>query len=538
MKKMINSQYLYVAKDPLMHSNVLDEALGLLAEDDAFHIQVLHMKEDALPTGSIIFAANTWELRNSELQAVIKECYDAYGAIVLLQPNGIEINTLCDIVQETSLLVEEATDLGLGVFALQRDAQATCYSLRIRKGESEENITKTLVRWMKKENRPSEEVMKLLHRDAHEKLSEQNDINLVELAQCHVDTLSATICDKYLECSYYITSCHAFKGTMLDGGDDWYYICQYCLLNGAANYEKYWGRTRVKVNGTSWYVGQGEVALHYVDYYEMEQYFTGDGKPYDASLMYVTPVAINATTHYSETTSFNLGGTLGFAVGDKNEVNGNMTLGGSFTSGISFDVQDVTCKNQASGRNSSSVKWRYDFARAKKQGANHPQTLQGPGDLSHSTFTPTNVWIWKVPTSQRKNCNSFISELTMKEISTITRYSGSQSAKHVGQQGKTEAKTIHLPKPPLLAADQRFLTFGGEKETKIVRVAAQGDWHIQVSTEAGWCHVTPDHGNGEESYLNITCDSIKNVEQRETKLLLLRGQDQLTITVYQFAGKA
>lgn len=529
MKTQENSNYLYVSKDPVIHNEFLEKALGELAKDEKIKISILEVNNDSLPTGSLIFAPNTWQIQNLEIKKILQACYKASGAIILLKPNGNEINNLCDILGEKSLCVEDVNDLSLEVFAIQRNNNNS-YTLKIKNIDDIDNAISSFIRWMKYENRPAQEIILGLK----EKICQltENNIDLCRMAQCHISTQSWKAFDKIMESSYYIISCHSFKGEGLNDGEDWYYISQYCILNGEANYDKYWAGTRVKVNGTSWYVGQGEVALHYIDFYEMENYLEGTNRPYNAYLKYVNPVSINNKTHYSDSTDFNISGSIGFEAGEKSIATGNLGFGGNFSSTISFDVADVSCQNYSSKRNMSSVKWYYDFARAHKKSAAHPQTIYGPGDLSHSTFTPTNTWIWSIPTSQRNNCNYFKSSLKVGEVSTITRYSGSQSAKHVGERNTSNTTNVYLPKPPLLACNKRELTFGKNKSTQTITVATQGPWNIEVPSNASWCKVIPNEGNGEASIVNITCEEI-SIESRETILLLKRGNDKLEIKVYQ-----
>lgn len=84
---------------------------------------------------------------------------------------------------------------------------------------------------------------------------------------------------------------------MSPGGEDCFFIQQYGVLNGAPGYDKHWAGTRIDVNGESWYVGQGDVALNYADYYKMTNYITPltDVDTNDIVLLYTAPQAINVS---------------------------------------------------------------------------------------------------------------------------------------------------------------------------------------------------------------------------------------------------
>lgn len=535
------NRLLYVVKNPSIHNVLFEEALSSLNEQLDMEINVLHEVATNTEGASLIFAPHTWDMNDAKFNDIIIQTYASHGAIILIEPTGIEINAICGILKEEGIHLKSSSDSGLQIFAIQSDDLNTCYKLRSNASNTVENITESLVRWIKLENRPNPHQVMQLQRYANKELiKDMQNVDLLQTAKSYVDTLSKDYYGKHMETSFYITSCHLFDNTNKTQGTDWYFIFQYSILNGQANYSKYWGGTRVKVNNESWYVGQGEVALHYVDYYEMENYFIEGSniKPYGIQTMLVYPTAINNMTTYSEDASFSLSGLIGFDSKDGGSINGNVSMGGTFSSGISFNVQDCTCTAQAGSKNNSSVKWNYKFKRAEKKSAAHPQTLLPPADLSHSTFTPENVWIWKIPTEKRASCPCFRTELTVGEISTISRYSGSQSAKDVGgrsetnKTGEENGTNIYLPQPPLFGCDIKSLTFAKNCESKIIKVVSQGDWEIIVPEKDKWCHVLPNKGKNEKE-VKITVDAIENLDYRETTLTLIRGKEEIEIEVTQ-----
>ena len=370
--------------------------------------------------------------------------------------------------------------------------------------------------------------------------------NLLKMAKHHVLTKNFSLMGKKLSLTYYIVACHEFEGKDADGGTDWFYVQQHGILNGAPDYRKYWANTRVKVNGESWYVGEGEVCLNYVDYYRMKNYLqSGDASNDNAELIFVEPEAINNVTTYSVLESISIGGNAGFEAGDENGGNGTFSVDSGFETAYSFEVQDCSCKGMSLGKNNSSAEWEYTFKRASQnRAAGKWQRLHDPAVLSYSVFSPINTWIWKFPTKNRRQYDKFISEFELGIMNTISRYSGSQSPKDISKKAsEAERKTsfeIPLVMPPLLAVDKTNILFSEKKQTKKLYIASQGEWDIEVKdSSTTWVSVDCDGGDGENCVVHVSVEEYTGDKIRQAFLQINRknSTEQIQVKIVQSSGE-
>ena len=227
-------------------------------------------------------------------------------------------------------------------------------------------------------------------------------------------------------------------GEDADGGEDWFFIKQDAMVSGGNGYTYKWAGARVDANGESWYVGDGDVCLNYVNYCMMQNDIkqTNKDETLEADLIYAEPEAINNETTHSVTEGVEIGGMIGFEAGSDGGAvakgNGSFSAGANFSNTYSFTVKDVTCVGTSLSAGIASASWKYSFQRARQnRSLGKWQHLYEPAALSRSAFSPKNSWVWKFPTSKRDEYKSFESLFRISTMNTISRYSGSQSPKHI-----------------------------------------------------------------------------------------------------------
>lgn len=365
------------------------------------------------------------------------------------------------------------------------------------------------------------------------------------MAKHHVITKTFSLLGKKLSLTYYIVACHEFDGKDVDGGTDWFYVQQHGILNGGDGYQKKWAGTRIGINGESWYVGEGEVCLNYVDYYRMKNYFPlENGECNQVELIFVEPEAINNLTTYSVAESISIGGNTGFEVGDETGGSGTFSAESGFEMSYSFEVQDCSCEGMSLAQNNTSAEWEYSFKRASQnRAAGKWQRLHDPAVLSHSVFSPINTWIWKIPSNKRQQYNEFVSEFELGIMNTISRYSGSQSPKNIPKSASNDERKVSfripLTMPPLLAVDKTSILFSEDAQTKRLYVAAQGNWDISVKDrDDTWISLDCTEGVGERSVVYVTVEKYTGNKTRVGYLQIKRRDctEEIEVKIVQSVG--
>lgn len=443
---------------------------------------------------------------------------------------------------------------GYSLFGLKMTGDRICYVLEAHEKDPE-LLSRNMSDFMEDKPELETPVLESLRLRASDALDlSGSDINLATLARQHVVTKSFSLMGKPCSVSYYMVSCHKYKGTSVSGGEDWFFIQQAGILNGAKNYQKYWAGTRVSIDGDSWYVGQGEVCLNYVDYYTMKNYIPlplGESSV-DAQLVYAEPQAINGTTKYTISESLQLGGSIGFeSTGGESKGSASFSVGAGFDSSYSFEVRDCTCKGTSLSENSHSAEWKYQFKHAERNmAAGKWQYLHDPATLSCSVFSPVNAWVWKFDTEKRDRYQSFQSETGIGIMNTLTRYSGSQPCKDIpgistDVKPNSISHTITFHMPPLLGVDKKSLMFDNAGGTQKLQIAVQGNFQIRFANNPSWIRVDRAVGSGELSEVFVSVDKYTEEKERLAVLQIYRVKDAargttdelLEVKVIQTSGK-
>jgi len=394
---------IYVSNEPVMENSALEQTMINVAEELNAKIMVRDFTSDndKSTDAPIIIMCNDVNVQDEAVLACIEKIYFSNNHIILYKPTNNEINFVYERLEGREYFNAGSKVTGYSLFGLKISENGVRYVLEDHEKQPDA-ISKNMIDFLENKQDLGAQAMQFLNSKASDALcSDSSNINLAEMAKQHVITKNFELQGKPCSLSFYMVSCHKYEGTDVNGGEDWFFIQQYGILNGAPGYEKYWAGTRVHVNNDSWYVGQGDVCLNYVDYYKMKNYISlpEGSEEKSADLIFAEPQAINGVTSYTVTEAVDLGGTIGFEAGMGTEGaeakgNGSFSAGANFSSSYTFEVQDCTCKDTSLSKNNHSAEWEYRFKRASQnRSAGKWQHLNDPATLSYSVFSPLNSWV-------------------------------------------------------------------------------------------------------------------------------------------------
>mgnify|MGYP006990117856 CR=1 FL=1 len=312
----MSEKRIFISNEPMLENIALEETMADLAETLEAQIQIIDFDADLTDASAapIIILCNNINILDEAVLETLEQIYRANQHIILYKPTNNEINSVYARLEGREYFKADNKVTGYSLFGLKMTGDRICYVLEAHEKDPE-LLSRNMSDFMEDKQELETPVLESLRLRASDALDlSGSDINLATLARHHVVTKSFSLMGKLCSVSYYMVSCHKYKGTSVSGGEDWFFIQQAGILNGAINYQKYWAGTRVSIDGDSWYVGQGEVCLNYVDYYTMKNYIPlplGESSV-DAQLVYAEPQAINGTTKYTISESLQLGGSIGF----------------------------------------------------------------------------------------------------------------------------------------------------------------------------------------------------------------------------------
>ena len=396
---------IYVSNEPVGENSALEETMIQVAEELEAKIMVKDFTKDSVEdvNAPIIIMCNGVNVQDELVLESIEKSYFANQQIILYKPTNNEINAVYERLEGREYFKADNKVIGYSLFGLKMTKEGVCYVLEDHEKQSDA-ISQNMVNFLEDKQELSASALQFLNRKGTDALkADFSDINLAAMAKQHVVSKYFTLQGKPCTLNYYMISCHKYEGTNANGGEDWFFIQQYGILNGAPGYDKHWAGSRVNVNGDSWYVGQGEVCLNYVDFYKMKNYIPlpENADNVSAELVYADPQAINGVTSYTVSEGIDIGGTVGFEAGvsggnPEAKGSGSFSVGANFTSSYSFEVQDCACKGISLSKNNASAEWEYKFKRAaQNRSAGKWQYLHDPAALSCSVFSPLNSWVWK-----------------------------------------------------------------------------------------------------------------------------------------------
>ncbi len=513
-------------------------------------------QEDVIAS-PIVMMCNCMNIDDVQMQKKMKEVYQANQAVILYEPTNNEVNQMYRTLQGKNYFCAESKGHRHTLFGIKRCLGGITQILECHYKDPE-SIAEALVEFLKEDTHQETITHRLMLQEAAKAL-EESETNLATVANQHVITKRFTLGNKNLSLSYYIIAAHKYMEDEDDGGEDWFFIQQHGVLNGKNGYEYKWAGTNQKINGEKYYVGDGEVCLNYVDHYFMQNYIqpAEDESTVEVDLMYAQPEAINNKTTYTIKESVSIGGAVGFEGGidggnPKAVGNGSFSMGAGFDSSYSFDVPDCTCEGASLDVQDASAAWKYSFTRAKQnRKAFHWQELHEPALLSRSAFSPWNAWVWKFPTKRRNDYKSFQSLFRIAIMNTISRYSGSQSPKHIYSKFTQDNKThdyaetcfeVMLHMPPLLGVNTQDILLSKEAQTTSMEIISQGSWTLsKQDAKADWIRMSESSGAGGTCKIKLSVDECSDEKERCVLLRLSKdrgaGTDEyIEIHVMQSAG--
>lgn len=347
---------------------------------------------------------------------------------------------------------------------------------------------------------------------------------------------------KIITSRFTVTAIHQFAdvsctaGTEAEHGYDWYIVEQKPDLNGAPGYSRYNPGTNVKIDNKEYYVGQGKCVRYFVKKYAMRSYIASAGNNDKmVSLEKKMPDAINNVKTYTQSFGWNISGSLGFEGGAAGGAitalcSGSLVGGVSASESVSFQVADCTCASYtAENNNPSSVRWEYTFRDAEGSWKN----IDDAPMLSRSTFSPENIWVWRVPTKEREKYLEMKSEISVHVRSMHTRNSGSlMNPKIRDSNVETFTHTIKLPKAKLLCCESEFITFDGKGGTRRLALLSEytsltTDIEYQDKNETGWLDVKILRTHTRNIVLEISADILPDTTDKldnRTCLITITGK--------------
>lgn len=537
----------------LVTENQTVEAMMIeVSEKLALEVCIADFEKQSDDAGAMVVLCDGIDINELKVLKRLEQLYQSNQAIILYEPTNSEVNRIFCRLNGKNYFTAETKAHRHSLFGIKCCEDGICRILESYEKDSQA-IVDSVVQFLSPESETELQEQRQSALEATKAL-EVSSTNLYEAAMQHVITHKFELAGKPCSLSYYVVSAHKYIGKEADGGEDWFFIQQNCTLNGGKGYDCHWAGTRVKVNGSSWYVGQGDVCLNYVNYYMMQNDIKRKNKEetLDADLMYAEPEAINDKTEYTVTEGVEIGGTIGFEAGSDGGTvakgNGSFSAGANFSNTYSFAVSDVSCEGTSLSAGTASASWKYIFKRAKQnRAAGEWQHLHEPAALARSAFSPKNSWVWKFPTNKRDDYKSFESLFRISTMNTISRYSGSQSPKHIVNTFNDDKEytertfEVTLASPPLLGVSKSNFLLSKDAQSVPLELVAQGPWTINVPSDQNWLRVSKRTGVGHDT-VNISVDLLEGDKERSTTLTLIKSggmnslEERITIEVMQSAG--
>ena len=358
------------------------------------------------------------------------------------------------------------------------------------KADTERTMAENIVSWMFSTDTQAAEI-------AAGKQSVANALNasnatggdLKQVMSLYRKTYDASIYDQTFKIFVDAYACHTYNSAAEQAADtDWFFIKQYAQLNPSGNYanEKHKGTLAAHIKG-------------YMVYYAFDNWTVdGSGKEYTngVTLLKPKPDSTVGSTTEGESTSFSLGGNVGFS---GLSASGGLSFGGSFSYDKSTTVSDCQVNNQSDADNKSHAKWTYSFSRPQTTG--HPcigcNDFKDAPLAARSMFQPENQWTWQLDNTARNNVKGF--KFNFKWQNGYSNGEGFAwwikvaNIQHVDWVNRET--TFYVPfdsiMPPLIAAsyaeeDRGDFTARADTKTIIVGVAAH-TWKAEVVEGGSWC---------------------------------------------------
>lgn len=473
------------------------------------------------------------QLKNIDKQ-ILKSTYDNNYPIVLSSPSTQEINTLLEILNEQGLQISSKeiikTDIPkYSFYGIKKLTSGNTHELHIAdlnlKNDSQENelsFNEELLSFISSDKNINGNILNFSTEkiQAFVATSIPENVDLIKKANAHMKDFFNTVNGKKVSTSFYCVACHVFEKNNFDDGDDWYCIIQDCVLDGSPNYDKTWQKQYQYIDGNKYWVGGGDVCHNYVGQYKFSNYLkNGDEIPVKEPSPQTTENKVSVTSGVN----FSIGGNIGFEYSKDSKVSAGLSGGAMFISSKTIEIPDVEIINSSMSRNNSNAEWTYKFRRAYRDSAGRLQHLVDPAKAAYNTFTPRNIWLWKIPTTKRSTFFEFVSKVEVEVLTTVTRYSGSQEEMHVVRTpvgSNCVTNEISLPLPPLFGSDKNYITFESNRSVEDFTIISKGKWSAYTSDS--WLELDKTGGIGGAAE-KIIVQAQNNIGNKRAGKIFLRG---------------
>ena len=301
--------------------------------------------------------------------------------------------------------------------------------------------------------------------------------NTKDLIKCKIYTFAGGVAQKPYTINVYIMPLHNFKDNR-----DWYVIRQECTVNAGHNYEY------ISANKNEYY----KKIYNYIISFAIENtLLLGSGSTSDGVVLTnASPQTINKQVMHEETQGYKIGGGIGYTRNKDSQNEFSAKLAGSYEHSEKrhWSVKDVSCVYRAKDPK-LTPSWQYYFNNQPKVKGKKIKNVDEK-DLSRSTLTFENFWVWGWPTPE------FPAKLDINPLPEI-------GSIRIGRDSKTpeilksghycryiETPCITLDIPPLFALEEHVIALDGTKGTKTTNVmfAVQGTAAISNISAPDWCY--------------------------------------------------
>jgi len=341
-----------------------------------------------------------------------------------------------------------------------------------------------------------------------------------------------------------IASAHHFEGNTADGGNDFYYVKQNCVMNNGIStsdkrhWYQSWSYDPVKLikvfeNRDEWYwVGGAECDEFFLSHYDITSELEGSLSYPNVNCIKAKPEAYNKVTTTTVTHEHSVGaeGHAGTSGGEA-DIGLSLNYGYKSTKSESYQTYDI---ENTLNNSHNRISWNYHSTKIPHRDS-PLWTLSYPAALTTSTFQPVQYYIWQIPTSQRSAYNNMKNTVSVTVEGAYSRNSGSRQERH--NTGIVSASgSIELPKPPLFCLSKSTINFDEKTaKTDYVVVYSQGSWDWDKSTVPNWLSLAYTPNN---SQLTVVAQPNDTGAIRTATINVQRGDgsqpwDKRTITVTQ-----
>ena len=344
----------------------------------------------------------------------------------------------------------------------------------------------------------------------------------------------------------YVYAVHEFKDTdNVDGGNDLYYITQYCTFTNDLEktyYKDHWYEHSdyyshiAECNGASarYWPNGAECDEGYVSKYVVSVQLDNNS-PYFVTCHDAQPQTTNRVTQMSVSHGWNIGG--GFEGGTESDAPKiAVSLSGGYESSESetYETSDVENRLYEKSSTNGNIREEYIVTRCPERDSTWTK-LTYPCEIATSTYSPVQKFIWQMPTAKRSEYKSYSITAKADISGAYSKYSGSQNPQYYTMTASVKGD-IYFVYPPRFCLNKDTINFDeSTARTDYITVYSQGAWQWNESECPDWLEVTWSSTNKQ---LTIVADPNTSGKTRTFVMQLQRTGgtedfDSRTITITQ-----